>query len=150
MDEELINALKKRAKGYSFSEVQEEYSVSDDGQMSLTKRKVSEKYCPPDTAALKTYMEICRDEELSQMSDEQLEKEKRRLLRQLLEEEKALEKERTENALFVETPADEHTSQAVGVVAKESGAQGANTQSAPSKSTGTECRRAKANKCKPH
>ena len=73
MDEELINALKKRAKGYSFSEVQEEYSVSDDGQMSLTKRKVSEKYCPPDTAALKTYMEICRDEELSKMSDEQLE-----------------------------------------------------------------------------
>ena len=138
MDEELINALKKRAKGYSFSEVQEEYSVSDDGQMSLTKRKVSEKYCPPDTAALKTYMEICRDEELSKMSDEQL------------EEEKALEKERTENALFVETPADEHTLQAVGVVAKESGAQGANTQTAPSKSTGTECRRAKANKCKPH
>ena len=106
MDEELINALKKRAKGYSFSEVQEEYSVSDDGQMSLTKRKVSEKYCPPDTAALKTYMEICRDEELSKMSDEQLEKEKRRLLRQLLEEEKALEKERTENALCVGTFAD--------------------------------------------
>lgn len=89
MDEELINALIKRAKGYSFSEVQEEYSVTDSGEIALTKRKVSEKYCPPDAAALKTYMEICKDGEISEMSDEELESEKHRLLVKLYEEEKA-------------------------------------------------------------
>ena len=87
MDEELINALIKRAKGYSFSEVQEEYSVTDGGEIALTKRKVSEKYCPPDTAALKTYMEICKDKDISEMSDEELEREKHRLLCELYREE---------------------------------------------------------------
>ncbi len=99
MDEELINALKKRAKGYSFSEVQEEYSVTDGGEIALTKRKVCEKYCPPDTAALKTYMEICKDEEISLMSDEELEREKHRLLVKLYEEEKAQKEKETQLAL---------------------------------------------------
>lgn len=98
MDEELINALIKRAKGYSFSEVQEEYSVTDGGEIALTKRKVSEKYCPPDTAALKTYMEICKDKEISEMSDEELEREKHRLLCELYREEQEKEdKEKLEN-----------------------------------------------------
>lgn len=98
MDEELINALIKRAKGYSFSEVQEEYSVTDGGEIALTKRKVSEKYCPPDAAALKTYMEICKDGEISEMSDEELEREKHRLLCELYREEQEKEKqEKLEN-----------------------------------------------------
>lgn len=98
MDEELINALIKRAKGYSFSEVQEEYSVTDGGEIALTKRKVSEKYCPPDAAALKTYMEICKDKEISEMSDEELEREKHRLLCELYREEQEKEKqEKLEN-----------------------------------------------------
>lgn len=94
MDEELINALIKRAKGYSFSEVQEEYSVTDGGEIALTKRKVSEKYCPPDAAALKTYMEICKDGEISEMSDEELEREKHRLLCELYREEQEKEKQK--------------------------------------------------------
>ncbi len=98
MDEELINALIKRAKGYSFSEVQEEYSVTDGGEITLTKRKVSEKYCPPDAAALKTYMEICKDKDISEMSDEELEREKHRLLCELYREEQEKEdKEKLEN-----------------------------------------------------
>lgn len=102
MDEELINALIKRAKGYSFSEVQEEYSVTDSGEIALTKRKVSEKYCPPDAAALKTYMEICKDGEISEMSDEELEREKHRLLCELYREEQEKEdKEKLEN-LYVD------------------------------------------------
>ncbi len=96
MDEELINALIKRAKGYSFSEVQEEYSVTDGGEIALTKRKVSEKYCPPDAAALKTYMEICKDGEISEMSDEELEREKHRLLCELYREEQE-KQEKLEN-----------------------------------------------------
>ena len=56
MDEEILSGLLKRAKGYSYKEVQEEYAVKEDGEIALTKRKVTEKYCPPDSGALKTYM----------------------------------------------------------------------------------------------
>lgn len=106
MDEELINALIKRAKGYSFSEVQEEYSVTDGGEIALTKRKVSEKYCPPDAAALKTYMEICKDGEISEMSDEELEREKHRLLCELYREEQEKEKQEKLENLSVDFSGD--------------------------------------------
>ena len=53
MDKELLSGLLKKAKGYSYKEVQEEYSVKEDGEIALTKRKVTEKYCPPDSGALK-------------------------------------------------------------------------------------------------
>lgn len=112
MDEELINALKKRAKGYSFSEVQEEYSVTDGGEIALTKRKVCEKYCPPDTAALKTYMEIFKDEEISLLSDEELEREKHRLLVKLYEEEKVQKEKETQLALDCGCSGNEKDNQA--------------------------------------
>lgn len=112
MDEELINALIKRAKGYSFSEVQEEYSVTDSGEIALTKRKVSEKHCPPDAAALKTYMEICKDGEISEMSDEELEREKHRLLVKLYEEEKAQKEKETQLALDCGCSGNEKDNQA--------------------------------------
>lgn len=112
MDEELINALIKRAKGYSFSEVQEEYSVTDSGEIALTKRKVLEKYCPPDAAALKTYMEICKDGEIFEMSDEELESEKHRLLVKLYEEEKAQKEKETQLALDCGCSGNEKDNQA--------------------------------------
>ncbi|MDE5600976.1 MAG: hypothetical protein K2J16_00575 [Clostridia bacterium] len=87
MDEEILNALLKRAKGYSYKEVQEEYAVKDDGEIALTKRKVLEKYCPPDSSALKTYMELNGDKDVSELSDEELEKEKMRLLKELEKQE---------------------------------------------------------------
>lgn len=87
MDEEILNALIKRAKGYKYNEVQEEYSVKEDGEISLTKRKVSQKYCPPDSAALKTYMDICADVDVRNLTDEELEKERSRLLQLFVEEE---------------------------------------------------------------
>lgn len=83
MDEEILSGLLKRAKGYSYQEVQEEYSVKDDGEIALTKRKVTKKYCPPDASALKTYMELNADRGLEEYSDEELEEEKNRLLGQL-------------------------------------------------------------------
>lgn len=88
MDEEIIEALLKRAKGYSYNEVQEEYSVREDGEIALTKRKVLEKYCPPDSTALKTYMDICGERGVETYTDEELEEEKSRLLKQLYLEEK--------------------------------------------------------------
>lgn len=97
MDEEIIEALIKRAKGYSYNEVQEEYSVKEDGEIALTKRKVLEKYCPPDSTALKTYMDICGERGVESYTDEELEEEKSRLLKQLyLEEKEAMsEKKKT-------------------------------------------------------
>ncbi len=83
MDEEILNSLLKRAKGYNYSEVQEEYSVVDGAEPVLVKRKVLEKYCPPDSAALKTYLELNPDSSLSEMSDLELEREKQRLLDEL-------------------------------------------------------------------
>ena len=86
MDEEILKTLLKRAKGYKYSEVQEEYAVRDDGELALVKRKVLEKYCPPDSAALKAYIELNPDRGLEEMSDEELERERLRLLEELKKE----------------------------------------------------------------
>lgn len=86
MDDELLSGLLKRAKGYSYKEVQEEYAVREDGEIALTKRKVTKKYCPPDSGALKTYMELNADKSLAEYSDEELERERQRLLAVLKDE----------------------------------------------------------------
>lgn len=85
MDEEILSGLLKRAKGYSYKEVQEEYSVKDDGEIALTKRKVTEKYCPPDSGALKAYLELNGERKIEEYSDEELEAERQRLLAELKE-----------------------------------------------------------------
>jgi len=86
MDDELLSGLLKRAKGYSYKEVQEEYAVKEDGEIALTRRKVTKKYCPPDSGALKTYMELNGDRSLAEYSDEELERERLRLLAVLKDE----------------------------------------------------------------
>lgn len=83
MDDDIIKTLLKKATGYSHDEVQEEYSVSQEGEMVLTKRKVTKKYYPPDSTALKTYLELASGRELEDCSDEELVSEKKRLLQSL-------------------------------------------------------------------
>lgn len=83
MDEEILSGLLRRAKGYSYKEVQEEYSVKDDGEIALTKRRVTEKYCPPDSGALKAYIELNAENDVEKYSDEELEVERQRLLNEL-------------------------------------------------------------------
>lgn len=85
MDDEILKTLLKKATGYSHDEVQEEFSVTPEGDMVLTKRKVTKKYYPPDSSALKTYLELASDRGLQDMSDEELEREKKRLLAELAE-----------------------------------------------------------------
>lgn len=88
MDEEIVKTLIKRAKGYRYNEVQEEYSKDGDGELVMTKKKVTRKYCPPDAVALKTYMDITRGEDdVCEMSDEELEMEKKKLLESLKKDE---------------------------------------------------------------
>jgi hypothetical protein len=78
--ENYLATLKKKAEGFTADEVVEEYSADADGNLALTKRKVTSKYYPPDTAALKSVLEY---DEYSELTDDELECEKRRLLQLL-------------------------------------------------------------------
>ncbi len=83
--EKIRDALIKKAMGYDVKEVVEEYS-EEDGEIRLVKKKVTLKNVPPDVTALKMLME--ETEGISSLSDEELKKEKERLLKELSEEEK--------------------------------------------------------------
>ena len=66
-------------------ETVEEFSEND-GEVVLTKRKVTKKSVPPDISAAKLLLDMDEGEtDLSALSDEQLKEEKNRLLK-LLEE----------------------------------------------------------------
>lgn len=86
MEVELMKSLLKRAKGYRYNEVQEEYSVKEDGEFVLTKKKIVRKYCPPDASALKAYMDIAGEQNTVSMSDEELENEKQKLMDKIKDE----------------------------------------------------------------
>ena len=82
MDEKLLHSLYKKAVGYTVNEKTMEYSPEGD----VVKKKVTSKHYPPDISALKAYLELAaQGEDYEAMSDEELESEKKRLLR-LLEE----------------------------------------------------------------
>lgn len=78
----MIDVLYKKAKGYDVEETTQEYVVDEEGNKRLVKEKTSTKHVPPDLSALKAYMEL-RDTELSRMSNEELEKEKIKLIKLL-------------------------------------------------------------------
>lgn len=80
-------ALVKKALGYDATEVVEEYVSDEAGEVKLSKKKVTKKNVPPDMSALKMLM----DETfvpVGEMSDEELEKEKERLIKELSEKQK--------------------------------------------------------------
>ena len=74
-DDVYVDALKKKAEGFTATEISEEYSSDGDGNLVLVKRKVNSKYYPPDTAAIKSVLDM---DILETLSDEELENEKRR------------------------------------------------------------------------
>lgn len=78
----MLETLYKKAKGYDVEEVVCEYSVDEEGNRVLTKEKRSKKHVPPDLSAIKAYMEL-KDSDLCRMGTEELEKEKKRLLKEL-------------------------------------------------------------------
>ncbi len=82
MKDDMLNTLMQKAKGYTQDEVTTEYQVDENGDRRLVKEKVVSKYYAPDTTALKTYIELKRgDEDLDQMTDDQLIKEAKKLLK---------------------------------------------------------------------
>ena len=84
-DKNIKKILLKRAMGYDVKETVEEYVSSEEGEIKLTKKKVTTKNVPPDLTAIK--MLIGEEIPIEQMTDEQLSAEKKRLLK-LLEDEK--------------------------------------------------------------
>lgn len=79
----LSKILLKRAKGYAYREKTEEFNVVD-GKAVLSKKKVVTKRTHPDVAAVKALLQISENElDVSQMTDEQLQVEKLRLLQLL-------------------------------------------------------------------
>lgn len=81
----MLDVLYKKAKGYEVIETTKEYGIDEDGNPKLVKEKTATKYIPPDLSAIKTYMEL-KDASLFNMSEEDLLKEKRKLLRELKNE----------------------------------------------------------------
>ena len=89
---EYKDALVKKALGYDATEIVEEYVSGDEGDVKLTKKKVTKKNVPPDITALKILMDGC-ERSVSEMSDEELEQEMNRLI-DLLKTSKKVKKER--------------------------------------------------------
>ncbi len=75
-EDKLKDALLKVALGFSLEEVTEEYGV-EDGELKLVKRRETRKDVPPDLKAAKLLLE---EKELSSLSDEELEEERKSLL----------------------------------------------------------------------
>lgn len=90
LDEKIRDALMKKAVGFESDEVIEEYTTDENGATVLSKRKITKKYNPPDIVALRFLLEqdSTFDDEISRMTDEELLKERDRLLQQLFEKEK--------------------------------------------------------------
>lgn len=82
--DDLMTTLYQKAKGYKEDEISVEYALDENGERRPVKEKVVTKYYAPDVSALKTYLEMNKENrDLSEMTDEELEREKRRLIRLL-------------------------------------------------------------------
>ncbi|MBO4251961.1 MAG: hypothetical protein J5911_04815 [Clostridia bacterium] len=85
-DGEINSALLKKALGFDAKEVVEEYALDQEGEVKLSKKKITTKCVPPDVAALKMLLE--RSAPISELSDDELEEEKSRLLEIVRQSEK--------------------------------------------------------------
>lgn len=94
-DKRLKEALIKKALGFDATEVVEEYSSDGEGEIKLTKKKVTKKNVPPDLSAIKMLIDE-KESTLKDVSDVDLEKEKERLIetlkKEITEKEKKIEK----------------------------------------------------------
>jgi len=81
---ELKSVLIKKALGYDVTEVVEEYAGGEEGDVKLLKKKVTIKNVPPDITALKLLLDDGQ-KQVDEMTDEELDTEKARLLAMLKE-----------------------------------------------------------------
>lgn len=83
-----MKALKSCIKGITTKEVVTEYAVDEEtGKLKVVKQKISEKTIPPNVDLLKLIYPHMVEEKLdyNKLTDEELEKEKIRLLKELKE-----------------------------------------------------------------
>lgn len=81
-EDKIKKALLRKALGYSADEVVEEYSYDDNGDLKLSKKKVTKKHFSPDIAAVKVLLERyykTYEDKVLAMSDEELTLEQKRL-----------------------------------------------------------------------
>ena len=83
IEEDVLGALKKCAVGLETNEIVEEFGV-EDGELKLVKRKVTKRDIPPDIKAVKMLID---GGGVDGLSVEELEEEKRNLLKLLNKEE---------------------------------------------------------------
>lgn len=72
----VIEALRKKALGYSTKEVIEEYSLDENNEERLLKKKVTKKNIPPDITAVKVLLELFNEQndvDFKNLTDEELE-----------------------------------------------------------------------------
>lgn len=88
--EEILSALKLRALGYKTNEVIEEYSLDDNDNERLIKKKVTTKNVPPDISAAKVLLEFeseTLNQDLSKLSNEELDEKINEIINKLKESE---------------------------------------------------------------
>ncbi len=78
-----INSLLILAKGVVLKEKTEEFVTDGDGSLTLKSRKIIRKQLAPDLQAIKMLDEIKTFDDMENMSDEELEKEKQKLLEEI-------------------------------------------------------------------
>ncbi|MDY6023725.1 MAG: hypothetical protein SPJ19_02855 [Candidatus Borkfalkiaceae bacterium] len=76
--DKITSAIVKRALGYLETETVEEYSLGEEGEVRLSKRKITKKNVPPDLSAIKLL--LGESVSVTELSDEELQAEKERLL----------------------------------------------------------------------
>ena len=87
-DEKTLDLLKKHIVGFNAKEITTEYTIDEEtGKLKISKQKIQEKNIPPNTDLIKI---LCQQIErpmdrYEDMTDEELEKEKQRLLKELKE-----------------------------------------------------------------
>lgn len=100
MDLETLKALKLCIKGLTTKEVVTEYAVDDEtGKLKIIKQKVSEKNLPPNVDLLKlVYPHMVEAKtNYEKLTDEELEQEKVRLLKELKEKESVVGKSKNKS-----------------------------------------------------
>ena len=85
IEKKIKKALTKKAVGYDAKEVVEEYQ-DDEGVLRLTKKKVTKKHVPPDPTAARIILSGMEALPVENMTDEELEAEKIRLINLLKED----------------------------------------------------------------
>lgn len=96
--DKLLDAVYKKALGYTTTESVEEFSVQD-GQLVITRQKITTKEVAPDMTAVKLIFDNFKSDSLDQMTDEELKAEKIRLIKLLKELEKTESKKKPKKTL---------------------------------------------------